>query len=174
MSQPPRNKQPVRPVSSRPPARSTGPARESNTGYNRSAPPPPRRGGERPRYVEQRRDPFPYVMGGIIGAMVVGLMLVIFLITQNNNNNPGSAAAVTPGVNTGATIMSEQTAPRMPIDEFKALYDNPATRPVIIDVRAKQSYDEGHIAGSISFPEAEADARIAELPKDRLIIAYCQ
>jgi 3-mercaptopyruvate sulfurtransferase SseA len=115
-------------------------------------------------------------MGGIIGAMVVGLALVIWLLMQSNsnNNNAGPVAAVTPGVNTGATIMSEQTAPRMPIDQFKALYDNPATRPVIIDVRAKQSYDEGHIAGAISFPEAEADARIAELPKDRLIIAYCQ
>jgi 3-mercaptopyruvate sulfurtransferase SseA len=114
-------------------------------------------------------------MGGIIGAIIVGLMVVIWLLTQQNNNaGPGPVAAVTPGVNTGATIMSEQTAPRMPIDEFKALYDNPSSRPIIIDVRAKQAYDEGHIAGAISFPEAEVDARIAELPKDKLIIAYCQ
>jgi hypothetical protein len=113
-------------------------------------------------------------MGGIIGAMIVGLALVIWLLLQQNTSSPGPVAAVTPGVNTGATIMSEQTAPRMPIAEFKALYDNPNTRPVILDVRAKQSYDEGHIAGAISFPEAEVDARVAELPKDRLIIAYCQ
>jgi 3-mercaptopyruvate sulfurtransferase SseA len=115
-------------------------------------------------------------MGGIIGAMVVGLMLVIFLLTQNNNNptTPAVTAGFTPGANPGATIMSEQTAPRMPIDEFKALYADPAKRPLIIDVRAKQSFDEGHIVGAISFPEADVDARIAELPKDRLIIAYCQ
>jgi 3-mercaptopyruvate sulfurtransferase SseA len=114
-------------------------------------------------------------MGGIIGAMIVGLALVIWLLMQSNNSNTtGPVAAATPGVNAGATIMSEQTAPRMPIDQFKALYDNPANRPIIIDVRAKQSYDEGHIVGAISFPEAEVDARIAELPKDKLIIAYCQ
>jgi hypothetical protein len=174
MSQPPRSKQPVRPVSSRPPTRPAGSTRPSGTGSGRNVPPPPRRTSERPRYVEQKRDPFPYIMGGIIGAMIVGLMAVIWLLTQQNNNNPGPVAAVTPGVNTGATIMSEQTAPRMPIDEFKALYDNPATRPIIIDVRAKQAYDEGHIVGAISFPEADVPARVAELPKDKLIIAYCQ
>jgi 3-mercaptopyruvate sulfurtransferase SseA len=114
-------------------------------------------------------------MGGIIGAMIVGLAIVIWLLTQQNNSNPTTVAAVpTPGVNTGATIMSEQTAPRMPIDEFKALYDDPAKRPIILDVRAKQTYDEGHIVGAISFPEADVDTRIAELPKDKLIIAYCQ
>lgn len=172
MSQPPRNKQPVRPVSTRP----AGSPRSSSTGSGRAIPPPPRRTtGERPRNVQPQRDPFPYIMGGIIGAMIVGLGLVIWLLMQQNNNNPGTvAAAVTPGVNTGATIMSEQTAPRMPIDEFKALYDDPAKRPVILDVRAKQTYDEGHIVGAISFPEADVDARIAELPKDKLIIAYCQ
>jgi hypothetical protein len=161
-------------VPTRPTTGPSGSTRTSSTGSGKSAP-PPRRSGERPRYVEQRRDPFPYIMGGIIGAMIVGLMALIWLITQQNNNpGPGPVAAVTPGVNTGATIMSEQTAPRMPIDEFKALYDNPASRPYIIDVRAKQAYDEGHIVGAVSFPEAEVDARIAELPKGKLIIAYCQ
>jgi thiol-disulfide isomerase/thioredoxin len=64
--------------------------------------------------------------------------------------------------------------PRMPLEEFKALYDDPATRPLILDVRAKEAYDEGHIAGAVSFPEADVDTRVSELPKDRLIIAYCQ
>jgi len=64
--------------------------------------------------------------------------------------------------------------PRMPLEEFKALYDDPATRPLILDTRSKEAYDEGHIAGAISFPEADVDTRVGELPKDRLIIAYCQ
>jgi rhodanese-related sulfurtransferase len=45
---------------------------------------------------------------------------------------------------------------------------------LIIDVRAAETYSSGHIAGAISFPEADVDARIAELPKDKLIVAYCQ
>jgi rhodanese-related sulfurtransferase len=62
----------------------------------------------------------------------------------------------------------------MALDEFKALYDDPAKRPLILDVRAKDAFDAGHITGAISFPESDVDARVAELPKDKLIIAYCQ
>ena len=62
----------------------------------------------------------------------------------------------------------------MPLDEFKNLYDDPVKRPMIIDVRSKEAYDAGHIEGAISFPEADVDTRVGELPKDRLIVAYCQ
>lgn len=107
-------------------------------------------------------------MGGLIGAMVIGLGLVIFLIINNNNNTP---TVTNPGT-TPAPVGS--TAPRMDLATFKALYDNPATRPIIIDVRSGQSFNEGHIAGAISVPEAEVDILLAKLPKDKLIVAYCQ
>jgi hypothetical protein len=124
-------------------------------------------------------------MGGIIGALVVGLMVVIFLLTTNNggvgnSNNPVAGVANTPVApldvsgQIGTPAPTEEPAPRMPMEQFKALYDDPAKRPFIVDVRPKASYDEGHIAGAASIPEAEVDARIAEFPKDRLIIAYCQ
>jgi hypothetical protein len=78
-----------------------------------------------------------------------------------------SLTVPTPGV-------ADDTPPRMPLTEFKALYDDPDQRPLIIDVRTAETYSNGHIAGAISFPESDVDARIAELPKDKLIIAYCQ
>lgn len=64
--------------------------------------------------------------------------------------------------------------PRIPLQEFKALYDDPARRPLILDVRGRDLYLEGHIKGAISFPEADVDARVGELPRDKLIVAYCQ
>ena len=142
----------------------------------RYAPPPP----------PPRRDPFPFLMGGIIGALVVGLMVVVFLITSNNGsggtNNSGAGVVNTPVApvdvsgqgQLGTPAPTEQPAPRMAMDQFKALYDDPAKRPFIVDVRPKAAYDEGHIAGAVSIPEAEVDVRIAEFPKDRLIVAYCQ
>ena len=127
-----------------------------------------------------RRDPFPILMGGIIGALVMGLVIVIFLLTQNNNNNVGN----TPNNQGGAPAVGGTSAPntgadptqpdRLSLADFKALYDDPAKRPVILDVRTKQSYDEGHITGAINIPVVETDARLAELPKDKLIVAYCQ
>jgi hypothetical protein len=72
------------------------------------------------------------------------------------------------------TVEGNGTPPRMALDEFKALYDDPAKRPLILDVRSKELYAQGHIPGAVSFPESEMDARVGELPRDRLIIAYCQ
>src|SRR5579859_1555635 len=69
---------------------------------------------------------------------------------------------------------SVDDAPRMPLADFKKLYDDPKTRPLILDVRAVDAYNQGHILGAISFPESDIDARIKELPKDKLIVAYCQ
>jgi 3-mercaptopyruvate sulfurtransferase SseA len=110
-------------------------------------------------------------MGGLIGAMVIGLGLVIFLIINNNNNNP----TVPPANNSGGNTPNvSATPPRMALDEFKALYDNPATRPIIVDVRAGQAYNEGHIAGAINVPEAEVDILLDKIPRDKLVIAYCQ
>jgi hypothetical protein len=72
------------------------------------------------------------------------------------------------------TVVESGPPPRITLPDFKALYDNPATRPFIIDVRWYGSYEEGHIKGAISFPEDEVDARVGELPRDKLIVAYCQ
>jgi peroxiredoxin len=66
--------------------------------------------------------------------------------------------------------------PRISLADFKAHYDDPAQRAkmLIIDVRAKESYDAGHIKGAESWPESDIDARVVKLPRDKLIVAYCQ
>ena len=109
-------------------------------------------------------------MGGIIGAMVIGLAAVLFLILSNNNGTtPASTGTVSP-------TADANTPPRMAIGEFKTLYDDPAKRPLIIDVRPVASYAEGHIGGSVSMPETDIDKLVADkqVPKDKLIVAYCQ
>jgi 3-mercaptopyruvate sulfurtransferase SseA len=44
---------------------------------------------------------------------------------------------------------------------------------VLVDVRAKESYDAGHAKGAISLPLSDLPARMGELPKDKLVITYC-
>jgi hypothetical protein len=68
---------------------------------------------------------------------------------------------------------SPQAPPRISLAAFKALYDDPAQPPLILDVRGLDQYTAGHIAGAHSFPESEAPLRVAELPRDRLIVVYC-
>src|SRR5689334_7924366 len=68
---------------------------------------------------------------------------------------------------------SPQAPPRISLAAFKALYDDPAQQPLILDVRGLDQYAAGHITGAHSFPESEAPLRVAELPRDRLIVVYC-
>lgn len=44
---------------------------------------------------------------------------------------------------------------------------------VLVDVRAKESYDAEHAKGAISIPLSELSSRMGELPKDKLVITYC-
>lgn len=149
-----------------------------------SLPPRGQGGGYQMRYEPPQRDIFPYILGALIGALVVGLMGVAYLLGASSRagggtalvgQNPGQPA--TDGQASGQASQPTQAAgsepPRITLADFKALYDDPAKRPMIIDVRAAQAYDQGHIKGAISFPESDVDARIAELPKDKLVVAYC-
>jgi len=45
---------------------------------------------------------------------------------------------------------------------------------VLVDVRPGEEYEAGHIEGARSIPIDELDARLAELPADREVVAYCR
>jgi rhodanese-related sulfurtransferase/DNA-binding HxlR family transcriptional regulator len=45
---------------------------------------------------------------------------------------------------------------------------------VLIDVRPAEEYAAGHIEGARSVPLAELEQRLAELPEDTEIVAYCR
>jgi len=45
---------------------------------------------------------------------------------------------------------------------------------VLVDVRPPEEYDAGHIEGARSIPLEELEGRLAELPADREVVAYCR
>ena len=45
---------------------------------------------------------------------------------------------------------------------------------ILLDVRPRQEYEAGHLAGARSIPLAELPARLDELPADSLIVTYCR
>jgi rhodanese-related sulfurtransferase/DNA-binding HxlR family transcriptional regulator len=45
---------------------------------------------------------------------------------------------------------------------------------VLVDVRPEEEFSAGHIEGARSVPLEELERRIAELPADREIVAYCR
>jgi rhodanese-related sulfurtransferase len=45
---------------------------------------------------------------------------------------------------------------------------------VLVDVRPPEEFEAGHIAGARSIPLDELEHRLAELPADREVVAYCR
>ena len=79
--------------------------------------------------------------------------------------------ALLPGAAGRARAEGPAEAPRVAAEEVKRLADKGDV--VIIDVRAKDAYDFEHAEGALSIPLAQLEGRLAELPKDKLIAAYC-
>ncbi|MBI3391768.1 MAG: metalloregulator ArsR/SmtB family transcription factor [Nitrospirae bacterium] len=45
---------------------------------------------------------------------------------------------------------------------------------VVLDVRPEEEYRAGHLPGALSVPPGEVERRLASLPRDREIVAYCR
>jgi rhodanese-related sulfurtransferase len=78
----------------------------------------------------------------------------------------GAAAALVAGA-----AWAQQDAPRISGEEAVTLAAK--GEAVVVDVRAKLAWDGSHAEGALSIPSAEIGTRLAELPKDKLIVAYC-
>src|SRR2546428_5025318 len=58
------------------------------------------------------------------------------------------------------------------IAELRRLVDE--GQVTLLDVRPEHEYRQGHIAGARSIPVDELERRLAELPRDREVVAYCR
>jgi hypothetical protein len=67
---------------------------------------------------------------------------------------------------------TELEVPRISLVQLKEKVDA-GIDLAIVDVRSKEDFDEGHIAGAVSIPWKEMEARYTELPRDKEIITYC-
>ena len=61
-----------------------------------------------------------------------------------------------------------------PVDRHRLLARVQSGEVTILDVRPAEEYEAAHIAGAVSVPLKELEARLAGLPKGREIVAYCR
>ena len=45
---------------------------------------------------------------------------------------------------------------------------------IVVDLRPTEEYEAGHVAGAVSIPLGELEERLAELPSDLEVVAYCR
>ncbi len=58
------------------------------------------------------------------------------------------------------------------VNELRS-YLNDEVSPTIIDVRAPEAYERGHLPGAISIPFDQLTGAIETIPTDRPIVTYC-
>ena len=59
------------------------------------------------------------------------------------------------------------------VDEFNKLARNPPVDVLILDVRNQDEANAGMIKGALLIPDEDLVARMAEVPKDKRVIAHC-
>ncbi len=110
--------------------------------------------------------------------MAVVLLLPVLLLAgcyARGQSAPaaGAGPTVPPARGVTATAVSSTAGiPRITVDELAGRLAAGETI-IVVDVRSQASYEQQHIAGAISMPEAQVPARAGELPLDRLIVFYC-
>lgn len=61
-----------------------------------------------------------------------------------------------------------------PVDRADLLRRMSDGSAVLLDVRPGDEYDAGHLPGSLNISAADLESRLAELPRDKEVIAYCR
>ena len=71
-----------------------------------------------------------------------------------------------------ATLHAQEFSQISP-DELKNMIESKKNDFLVVDVQPKVVYDTGHIKGAVNFPWAANIRSAASLPKDKMLVLYC-
>jgi hypothetical protein len=105
----------------------------------------------------------------------VMLAIIVLAACNSRNNNAGTSGGGAV-VKNGAAPVSTPNVPsdgvrRVTTVELRDMLDKGTA--VVIDTRGADAYKQNHIKGSISVPVDQVASRINDLPRDKMIVAYC-
>jgi len=104
-----------------------------------------------------------------VGIVLVAVIVVVIVSFENQRTTPSLASFPT-AESQPTTSIPYPDVPRVSIAETQPRLA--AGQVVMVDVRSAESYQQSHIAGAISVPETEVEARIDELPRDVDLVLY--
>jgi 3-mercaptopyruvate sulfurtransferase SseA len=100
------------------------------------------------------------------------VLAVLMLAGCNSQDMKGNvASSSSQPVTTPAQNVSSDGVRRITTVELRDALDKGTA--IVIDTRPLESYKQNHIKGSISVPLDQVANRITELPRDKMIVAYC-
>lgn len=99
----------------------------------------------------------------------MAVIIAVIASFENRRTTPSLASVPTAAPLSTASIPYPDV-PRTPLQD--AQQGVAAGEALFVDVRSAASYQQSHIAGAISVPETEIQARIDELPRDVDLVLY--
>ncbi|MEX2583695.1 MAG: metalloregulator ArsR/SmtB family transcription factor [Gemmatimonadota bacterium] len=115
------------------------------------------------RLVEARKEP-PYVVYRVGDEAVLRVVHEVQVLARTRLAE----------VDQITQLYFESPSNMEPVDADELLSRLDSGEVTLLDVRAADEYAAGHIPGAVSMPVEELERRLAELPRDRPIIAYCR
>jgi uncharacterized lipoprotein len=103
-------------------------------------------------------------------AVLAVLTLAACNSSETKGNKAGSNSAVSSSTTPGHIAPSDGVKRITTVELREALDKGTA---IVIDVRGDAAYKQNHIKGSISVPGDQVEARLKDLPRDKMIVAYC-
>jgi|SRR5471030_1588183 3-mercaptopyruvate sulfurtransferase SseA len=106
-------------------------------------------------------------------AILMSLSLVIAVGLLAGCNSQEAVLPQTPStpVQSPQAKNPADEARRITAEELHKLWDKKDV--LIIDTRGEPDYKASHIPGSISVPASEVATKLEELPRNKMIVAYC-
>ena len=104
----------------------------------------------------------------IYSGMILAAMVILAACNASdtsvitNTNTSSNPAPPTPHVD---------NARRITTDELETLMKE--GKAYVVDVRNQDSFDMGHIPGSVLIPASEIYKHVNKLPRDKTIVTYC-
>ena len=86
---------------------------------------------------------------------------------------PGTASSPHTAVATPLPVVQAPLEAARRITREEAIKMIKAKKAVFVDVRGKDSYDQGHIRSAINIPLGDILTRVKEIPPKTFIITYC-
>jgi rhodanese-related sulfurtransferase len=85
----------------------------------------------------------------------------------------GEACAPAIGAGVATKISTMATIAAIDVRELRRRLDADGAKPYLLDVREPWEYVAGHVPGAHLIPLGELEQRIAEVPRDREVLAIC-
>jgi ABC-type oligopeptide transport system substrate-binding subunit len=110
----------------------------------------------------------------LLSLSAAAVLAVLTLAACNSSETKGNKVVSNGAVSSSATpghIAPSDGVKRVTTVELRDALDKGTA--IVIDVRGDAAYKQNHIKGSISIPGDQVEAHLKDLPRDKMIVAYC-